>query len=532
MYENATVISLKGATPGARRHTAANGRHAEAAGDTFRPAVATIDRIPVWLPAMLLSVVTIWPTLGGWCSLTPDSFDYLTSARSLYESGRFPDAYLMRPPGFPVLLTPLLLFGDPPLLAIRLLLAICFIATSVLSAVLLTPMLGRRAASLVGLLVSLNGPMLLQAATCLSEMVFLPIELGVLILIDRMGRARMPRWRAHAVCGALAGVAVMVRTIGAALVPIGAIVILTNFRLPKRDRLIAILIFLLTASSMPAMWHIRQSAYADQDGYGRMWFQPRAAEQTTATGLTLQGQRLIRFGGDRLADLKRAVIPNQLLWRAFQKPWAGITTALVALIVIAVAGYRVLRYRSPTEAYLLVVLGVLSLWPWDEGVRLLVPLTPIILGVILWFGIALLSRVMPRRAWVGRSAATAILLLCVAEWTQVVASMPVMEQKSCKRMSDATRFASQLALELPESRDVACICRNGYNLKLTFLGGKYLSRRNNVRIIDFGPDQNISRLLIGYYYAVIANDLIPDLEMTANMTTIAIGPEYSIICQK
>lgn len=491
-----------------------------------------IDRIPVWLPALLFSVVAVAPTLGGWCSLTPDSFDYLATARTLFESGSFPETHMMRPPGFPVLIAPLFLFGDPPLYAIRLLFAICFIATAGLSAVLTMPMLGRRSAVLVGLLVSMNGPILIQATTCLSEMVFLPIELGVLILIDRMSRSVSPSWWMNAMCGALAGVAVMVRTIGAALVPVGALVIIMNRKLSKRDRLISMAVFLATASSMPAAWHFRQSGYQGQEGYGRMWFQARAAEQTDATGLVLQGERLVRFGGERLADLKRAVIPNQILWRAFQSPWSGPTTVAIAVLVIAAAVYRVVRHRSPAEAYLLVVLGVLLLWPWEEGVRLLVPLTPIVLALLVLLGTTLLHFVSWRQPWSGRIAAAAILLLFMAEWSHVVASMPAIAEKSRRRMREAGQFASELAVLLPESREVVCVCRNGDNLKLTFLGGQYLSRRKSVRVVEFEPNQSESGVFSGNYYAVIADNLNVRHRITQGATTKPAGAAYSIVSPK
>ncbi|MFQ5411083.1 MAG: hypothetical protein ACE5EC_02260 [Phycisphaerae bacterium] len=75
---------------------------------------ARLLRIAAPASLALLTFLVCLPALGPWCTLTPDGIDYLTNARSLRETLRFPAGALARPPGFPVLLAPLMILGDTP----------------------------------------------------------------------------------------------------------------------------------------------------------------------------------------------------------------------------------------------------------------------------------------------------------------------------------------------------------------------------------------------------------------------------------
>ncbi|MBK8269611.1 MAG: glycosyltransferase family 39 protein [Planctomycetes bacterium] len=449
----------------------------------------------------IAAILIIAPTLGNWCSLAPDSFDYLTTARSLHKTGCYPDYHMMRPPGFPTLIAPLFQFGDPPLLAIRWLLAASFIVTGILTTALFHRSLGRFPAMAVGLLTITNSVLLMQTTVALSEAVFLPIQLAALIAVERLRRGTS--WRCTVVAGLLVACAIMVRTVGAALVPVAMLAVLCRRGDSWRSRSMHATVFLLAAAVMPLLWHLRQSGFPAQSGYGRMWTQAMESETTDVTGMSLQLQRFQRFGAERLADIKRAVVPNHVGWRAFQGDASSVITAVVALLVIIACLVRFAIHREPTFAYALLVLVVVSLWPWDEGVRLVAPLIPIFCAGLIWL-------LLTTRGWLGQKGAAAAtvgiaLLLAANTWETIetLRRLPKVESKAVQRLATARSFAETLTRLFPSNAQLICVTEDGSNAKLTFAGGAYLAKLGNTSYLDLKPETNLELGKINEEYAAI-----------------------------
>ena len=93
-----------------------------------------------------LAIAVSLPLMGSGSNLSPDSFAYLTAARSLYETGHLPPERMVTPPGLPLLLAPLMALGEVPTLAFRLLAAVCLAATAVMTWRLFRRGIGGRAA--------------------------------------------------------------------------------------------------------------------------------------------------------------------------------------------------------------------------------------------------------------------------------------------------------------------------------------------------------------------------------------------------
>lgn len=474
----------------------------------------------------IIAILLVAPTLGDWCSLAPDSFDYLTTARTLHETGRYPDHHMMRPPGFPTLIAPLFQFGDPPLFAIRILLAICFVATGILTTALFHTSLGRLPAIAAGLLTVTNSVLLMQTTVALSEAVFIPIQLAALIAITKL-RRKAPM-RLAVVAALLAACAIMVRTIGAAVVPVAMLVMLFRRGDSWRGRVTHVAVFLAVASIMPTIWHLRQSGFPAQAGYGRMWTQAMESEQTDATDLALQLQRFKRFGAERLADIKRAMVPNHVGWRAFQGGASSIITAVVALGVIGACLVRFAIHREPSFAYALLVLFVVALWPWDEGVRLVAPLIPI-------FYAGLIGLLFPRKGLSRNRAVFAALgiaiLMAANTWETIesIRRLPQTESKAIHRLATANAFADTLVDYVPPDIAMICVTQDGSNAKLTFAGGIYFSRHRHANYLDLQEGAKLVLGNIGEKYAAIEKALIATEFEYNGAQAIHMGNQFIII---
>lgn len=442
------------------------------------------SRLPEWLIVALVATIAVVPTLGSWCALAPDSISYLTTARTLIETGQFPDCFLMRPPGFPVLLAPLFLMSDLPFLGIRILLAFCFVATGALTTRLFARELGRGWSIVAGTLVALNGALLVQSSIALSELLFIPLQIIPFILLDRARGATRLQKTPCIFAALITSAAIMTRSLGILLVPFGAAMIYCARNECRRNRAIAATLFCITALLLPGLWSIRQAAYPNGRGYGSMWTHAMESEKTDATGFTLQTERLAKFGPLRLEGIKAAIVPNILGWRAFQSSWATAATWGIGLVCLAIAAVRLFRFKSAVDGYLLATLGVLALWPWDEGVRLIIPLLPFLVGGLVWA----LREIYRRVDGFKRLAITAVTALGVlgsaVEVGLLLHRLPQRSEKSQQLFTAMSDMAATLDRVAPKGAPILCVTPNGHNLKLTVAGGAFLSHRAHIEYLD------------------------------------------------
>jgi 4-amino-4-deoxy-L-arabinose transferase-like glycosyltransferase len=417
--------------------------------------------------------------MGDWCNLTPDSFSYLTCARTFAETGGFPPYQMTPPPGFAAIIAPLMLLGDTPFWAMRALFSICWALAGVMAYLLHRRELGEGLGWVAGLLVATSPVLFVLTTTPLSESVFITILVAVLLAMNAWWRRPVGHWYEVALGGLLMAAAIMVRLTGLLLLPLLGAALLHHRAQAVGRRALWGGIFLICALGPWAAWQVRQSAYPPGPGYAQNWTAARGAEDTNATGLALQLERFARFGPLRLESIKETVLPKELAWRAFNPPFDGPTTWLVGGFLVVIALVRLVKYRGPIDAFVLLSLLVLALWPWDEGVRLVAPLIPVLVGYPLWAGKMCWQRKGVRR-WQRSVLAAALLALLSVHaggMALVQSRLPARRDKARRHFAGMAALAEWHARNTPEGASWTGIAPDLHGSKLLLMGAAYLSRR-------------------------------------------------------
>lgn len=441
-------------------------------GDRTRTAAAAAGLVIV---AALLS----YPALGDWFRLSPDSFQYLTNARTLAETGHFPPERLMAPPGFPTVLGPFLMLGDTPFLPMRVLFSGCLALAGVLTYLLHRRGLGHRLAWVAGLLV-VGHPVLLNLSTrLLSESVYLAVLTASLVLLDTWWRRPVGRWPVVVLGGLLTAAVILLRSVGFVLWPVMAATLVRHRGVPPGKRAMWLGLFVVCSLGPAAAWHVRQSAYPPGLHYMQTWTAARPWEGTDATGLALQIERFVELGPVRLAGLKEIILSRELAWRSFRSPLDMPTTWLIGGFFIVVTAVRCIRHRCPVAVFAMLTLLLLSLWPWREGVRLVAPLIPIFVGYPLWVG-----RVWWQRARSGTLQKTALILALVLLLVAQAGAVGIIHTrrlaaraKAVQRLAAMADLAAWHEAHTSKGTRWLGVTPDRHNGKVLLLGAAYLSRR-------------------------------------------------------
>jgi len=419
------------------------------------------------------------PSLRDWCLFSPDCFRYLDIARHLLETGAFPPERLMAPPGYPLLLVSFLLLGDLPILALRVMLAACWAVSAAATYLLHRDELGHRPAMIAGLL-GATSPVLLQLSLMpLSELPYLAFLTLALVMISAWWRGRARSWWAVVAGGLLVSAGLMIRSMGLVLVIAGGYALFVRRADTFKRRIACLGIFLLCSLGPTALWSWRQSGYSHGETYARSWTLARSVEATGATGMSLQLERLARFGPMRLEAVKEAVLPKQLLWRLFNPPLNGPTTWLIGGLFVVVAVVRLGVRRSPIDLYVLGSLVLVAFWPYDEGVRLVAPILPVIVAYPLWVGAAWWRRTR------SRTMIRSILAVVLAGWLTIQGAgmfllqlrLPSQCARAENRLEDMMEIAAWQELHASPSAPWFGLTEDGDNSKLVLYGAAYLARR-------------------------------------------------------
>lgn len=463
--------------------------------------------------SVLVPMAACGLVFGPWIEWTPDGFHYLGLARHLAETAGLPAERVTTPPGFPLLLAPLMSSGDLPIAGVRVLLAGGFISTCVLTFLLYRRLIGDGWAIVGAVMTGLSATLLVQSTTLLSELIYLPMSMLALLILTRWSRTGPTdfadlAWGGIAVAGAWA-----VRSTGLLLIPVAAWTAFRGGEGGFAGRFGRALLVTIIATAPVIAWEVRQSAFAPRHGYLDSLLRPREAigeshADATAVGMTpgagiipgwakveaaklgslweLQSERLTRFGPQRMRDLTAAIVPPHVGWRFLSGEWAFPAACVVAAGILVAALHGLFRHRRPADAYLILYVSLLAVWPWNEGARLMVPLVPICIGYAACAG---------RRMWetrgalssIGRTisvgaAACALAVLCWEEKLTVV-SLRNRAPVSQARMLDMQIMGNWLEGHVEPAQHVQGLVPAGSTAKLTLLGGRYLARRD-VRIDD------------------------------------------------
>lgn len=187
---------------------------------------------------------------GSGLGLTGDSVAYLSSARAI-AAGEGSRAIVGddRPPGFPLLLSPLSALDAMPLRSARVLTVTAMSTTAVLTFLLMRMRISQRLALLVAGLVATNGLLIDHSNYLLSELSFTALAVGALVVFERWRLTRgSPGPASLAIAAALTAAAGLVRIAGLVLVPVGMLAIWAKRSGAAGSRIRAVLIFACMAS--------------------------------------------------------------------------------------------------------------------------------------------------------------------------------------------------------------------------------------------------------------------------------------------
>jgi 4-amino-4-deoxy-L-arabinose transferase-like glycosyltransferase len=214
-----------------------------------------LDLALLALLAFLLRLATIVATADS--TLFSDMAEYDVRAHILLERRRFEfDAW--RGPGYPLVLALLYALPGPDLLAARIGNAVLAGLSAMLTAVLATGFVGRRAALAAGGVVAAYPALVLSSVYVMPEGLYGCLTLGALLLGGRMTGA------ASSTAGVFAGYAALTRSLGVALVPaivLGSLIHDWRARRWRRPIVCSALLsaaFALTIA--PWLWHTTRAS--------------------------------------------------------------------------------------------------------------------------------------------------------------------------------------------------------------------------------------------------------------------------------
>lgn len=504
-------------------------------------------RLPDWAFYLLLAIIIalltgVW-SLGDWLVLSPDSFRYLRGARSLAEHGTFGFGRLLLPPGFSCLLYFVMTPDGLPLLEVRLLLIVGWLATAILTHVYYRE---HRHARWKAVFVALSPALLIQSEYLLSELAFMPFALGTLIQFEAWRAGRLSWWRI------LLGVfccaaAILIRTMGVVLIPLGLIALARRKQRSDSDatqidanddiqgeqgiaqqkgiaRVIAGTLLVIATIYPQLQWSARERSYPNEYGYSRILFNPRAGENVDDGFVTLQLKRFVEFAPLRLASIKEAVVPTRLGWRLFQPPLATLSTWLIGGGMFILLCWRAWRYRMLIDYFALLTLALLSIWPWDEGVRFVLLLLPAIWAAVVG-GVDSLASLLGdpssnRRRFVIAAMLALPLLAMSYENAIIINSRPKRAEKAAGRLADMQSVEKQAAPFLDSCVRIGCVLENESLDKTTVIGAMYLERRFLWPVIDVKANQKVDwQRLNGAIVFVSADILKTDPPGTYDLLT-------------
>jgi tetratricopeptide (TPR) repeat protein len=404
--------------------------------------------------AVLIGLLCLLALLGllrlnSFCLLEPDSPDYLFTSRALatldgYREIDHPDEPLhsFRPPGLPALLVPLSLVAPYNVVLAKFLV----LATAMLMVALVLAY-ARRVSSgwspaLITLLVLSSPYTLLHATEVMTEVPFIAMTLGVLVLLSR--EERTGDWATTGGVTVLLAALPFVRTIGVALI---AAVGVWGLIRRSRWRWAAA----ATLSTIPTLiWFWRNSRT------GGVTYGESILSSFSSGGAVQAVGAMGRDAGDYLIRLCDLLLPGvrsgQPLYERVMLDSApdlgglwGLALPLAAIVLaLALLGIWGRRHAEgpAVVAYLLLFLVALAVYP-PKHERLTWPLVPLVWIYAAAGSTFLTDRIArARRGWL-RPVATAgtAAVLALAVWQGVACG--AMVQPNVQRWLDADRFHAE-----------------------------------------------------------------------------------------
>lgn len=343
---------------------------------SLRPTIRRVAREPgAWVvsaAAILYACVVVPQWQPTW-----DSATYITVARSLvrgdgYSYMGYP--HTKYPPGFPLLLTPVIaLFGESFLL-MRGLVAACAVASLGVAYALVKRAAGRWVAAAATAMAAGSYALLFEATRILSDV---PYMLASLVALLALERARQERsWRRLALVAGLCVTAYLVRVVGVTLALAAAISLVRDVprvRFPVAARHAGVVLGAVVV--VVALWMGRNALVRDQLpptlrealSYERELVAVNPSDPHTSTVAWQALRDRLRVNARYYTELTALLVTSNRTRSA----WSAALVLAGWVIVF-------LRRSTAVEWYFGGYVAVYLLWPAHQGERFLVPVLPMV----------------------------------------------------------------------------------------------------------------------------------------------------------
>ncbi|MAF10664.1 hypothetical protein CMK11_09445 [Candidatus Poribacteria bacterium] len=317
------------------------------------------------------------------CVLVPhwrptwDSATYIALARSLVAGDGYTYMgydHTKYPPGFPLLLAPIVGVFGPNFLLMRGLVAGCAVASVAAAYALIRRAAGPWVAAAAAAMTAASYALLFESTRILSDVPYMLVSLLALLAAERLREARS--WRRLAGVAALCVAAYLVRIVGFTVAVAVAISLVADApRIPLRKAARDAAVVLVALAAVAAVWMGRNALVTNE-------LPPTLREA-------------LSYEAELVATDPSHPHTGTLSWPALRarlatnaRYYATLTALLLTskrspawwLALVVIAGWALTGIRGATAAewYFAGYVAVYILWPAHQGERFLVPVLPFI----------------------------------------------------------------------------------------------------------------------------------------------------------
>lgn len=282
------------------------------------------------------------------------------------------------PPGYPVLISPILLISGDSIQAVKIFNCLLFLGSLILLYLITNKWLNSNMAFLVALFCAFNSHILFYSSIMMSEVPYLFFSLLTFWFFIHI--RKQFTWKDKYIYFSLAALVITyyIRALGLALL----IGILLHLLINKQWKLMIFFVVGLIAFAAP--WSIRSASLGGSSYMNQLKminpYQPSLGQADLSDFITRIGENIERY---ITKEIPSAFYPA--IDAAYQEPAGAVSWFFgLLLVILGLVGFWLIKtWRYLLLGYLLATFGILMLWPqvWI-GVRFIVPVIPLFyLGV-------------------------------------------------------------------------------------------------------------------------------------------------------
>jgi hypothetical protein len=463
--------------------SASGGRDAGTAPDRGEAPLSTM--LGVVLAALLVLSLS-WTVRDFW-DARPDAARYLLAARSLASGEGYAvmgEPFRLRPPGFSVLLAPLVAWRGFDFATLNLFVSLLGVVAVVLFYLLLVPRVGVPVALAAALVVWLNAQVQALSNQVLSDVPGLACALAVLLVLRRANaRASLAR---EVVLGLALAAAVYVRSANLLLLPAVVLDRLCRRAAERSDggslarfAVLRLVLPLAVCGVLYLPWLVQPSVTSQYDSpdlhsYATAFLR---SDPNDPTAPALGARQWLRRLGGNVAAYAAIFASGMTTRRGSSATPLVAALGLVALLLVLA------RRREAPEWFALGTIGALVAY-YVPATRLLLPAWVLIVGAMAEVALALARRVLGRAA--GETVVALAALAVAAASIGTTAQLPDAREREASLRAAVAHVAATVPEAAPLGGDVGAVYallldRPVYSLRPLTRRGK---RRELARLVE------------------------------------------------